>query len=144
MGASTSVARLSDAENSARKKRPSEPKKLEIEPVGIEESVDENGEQCNIILYKEKGFRGREFAIKVKAGGSGSSTIESEGLQNPIRSVEVKGPGCDSADFEFRGYSGKKFDGKERLLETAKGRKKFPGPISIQSYKITSGKKLSK
>tara|TARA_R110002074_G_scaffold380416_1_gene559103 strand:- start:104 stop:619 length:516 start_codon:yes stop_codon:yes gene_type:complete len=120
------------------------PPKPEVEPTSIEEAVDDDGKPCHIVFYKEKGFKGREFAMKINAGQKGSTSIANADmtkygpLGGPAKSLKVKGAGCDAADFKFRGYTQPKLKGNKRVFNTKK-QKNFPRPAPIRSFTLMSG-----
>ena len=84
------------------------PIKPQIEPVASTETVDNDGEPCTVIFYKEKGYKGRQFAVKVK--NSNTSELAMAKVNIKPRSVKFEGK-CD-ADFGFRGYSKVDYTGK--------------------------------
>ena len=84
------------------------PIKPQIEPVASTETVDNDGEPCTVIFYKEKGYKGRQFAVKVK--NSKSSELAMAKVNIKPRSVKFEGK-CD-AGFGFRGYSKVDYTGK--------------------------------
>ena len=120
------------------------PPKPEVEPTSIEEAVDSDGKPCHIVFYKEKGFKGREFAVKIKTGQDGvakmtnSDVSDTSGFGSPAMSLKVKGAGCDAADFKFRGYTQPKLKGNKRVFNTKK-QKNFPRPAPIRSFTLMSG-----
>jgi len=120
------------------------PLKPEIEPTNIEESIDEDGNRCHVVFYKEKGFKGRQFAVKIKTGQEGDTNVtnsdvpEVSGFGGPAKSLKVKGAGCDAADFKFRGYTQPDLKGRKRVFNTKK-KKNFPNPAPIRSFQMMSG-----
>ena len=85
------------------------PIKPEVEAVASTETVDNNGEPCTVIFYKEKGYKGRQFAVKVKNSKTSELSMAKVKINKP-RSVKFEGK-CD-ADFGFRGYSKVDYTGK--------------------------------
>tara|TARA_R110002096_G_scaffold240180_5_gene431961 strand:- start:90 stop:626 length:537 start_codon:yes stop_codon:yes gene_type:complete len=84
------------------------PEKPKIEAVASTEMVDNDGEPCTVIFYKEKGYKGRQFAVKVK--NSKTSEVSVPKVRFKPASVKFEGK-CD-AGFGFRGYSKVDYTGK--------------------------------
>lgn len=90
------------------------PPKIDLEPVAAEDTVDSKGRPCTIVFYKEKGYKGRMLAVKVRKGDTKIRPSVNDWGATDVNSARFEGK-CTAEDvgsFKIRGYTGDKYTGK--------------------------------